>query len=307
MEFLEGHFPSSDKRSRVAYSVWSPEGEVRAILQISHGMCEYVGRYAEFAAFLTAHGIAVCGNDHLGHGRTAASDDELGYIPRGGADMLVEDLHTMSGIARERFPGVPLFLLGHSMGSFIMRLYLTKYGSELDGGIIMGTGGPGNPTALGKLLATLCSIGNGGHSRPKLIQSIAFGSYDKHFGGETVPNAWLSRNTENREKYAKDKYCSSFIFTAAGFHTLFDMIGRVSAKSWAAGLVKDTPLLVTSGEDDPVGGYGEGVREVYRRIVDAGVRDVTLTLYPDDRHEILNELDREQVYLDILSWLEKHI
>lgn len=303
MKYFEDGFSSADGKSRVIYTVWEPEGETRAVLQISHGMCEYIGRYEKLAQYMTAAGIAVCGNDHIGHGRTAKDSDELGYIPRGGGDMLVEDLHTMSGIARERFPGRPLFLLGHSMGSFVARLYAAKYGSELDGVVFMGTGGPGNPTGLGKFMAVIAGLGNGGHKRAGFVNRIAFGSYNKHFKDEHSPYSWLSKNAANVREYSRDDNCT-FIFTADGFHTLFDMLGRVSDKSWAASLPKTLPILLVSGDDDPVGDYGNGVKKVAERISAAGALDMTLKLYPGDRHEILKEADGEVVCGDILAWLE---
>lgn len=302
--YSEGHFTSADGESRIAYSVWEPRTAPSAVLQISHGMCEYIGRYADFAEFLVSQGIAVCGNDHIGHGRSAGRDDKLGYIPRrGGAEYLVADLYSLTELMRERFAGVPYFLLGHSMGSFVARLYLSEHGNALDGAVIMGTGGPGSPTGLAKLLAYLAGLFSHGRSRPRLINNIAFGSYLARLEKGCSPYAWISRDEAVVEKYSKDKYCSSFIFTADGFYTLFDMLGRVSSSMWAGTLPRELPLLLVSGEEDPVGGYGKGVGQVYERIKAAGVRDVTLKLYPGDRHEILNELDREQVYADLAAWL----
>jgi len=305
-------FPSVRDGVNIAAYIYAPDEDAapRALLQISHGMCEYIGRYEDFAEFLCRRGFAVFGNDHIGHGSTAVSDSDLGYIPRvGGGDMLVEDLHKTALKVRERYPDVPHILLGHSMGSFAARLYAVKYGGELDGLIIMGTGGPDNPTAMGKAVARLVGLGNGGRKRSKLIDSIAFGSYCKRFtgDGEHPKYAWLTRDRAIVDKYAADKLCSSYIFTADGFYTLFDMIGRVSEKSWAGSLPKKLPVLVVSGDEDPVGDYGRGVKKVYDRLLAAEIGDLTLRLYSDDRHEILNELDRDIVYNELAEWLEKRI
>lgn len=306
MKKIEFSFPSTCDGVKVAAYIYEPESAPRAILQISHGMCEYIGRYEDFASFLCERGVLVCGNDHIGHGATAASDDDLGYIPRvGGGDMLVEDLHKTAKEVKSRYPDLPHLLLGHSMGSFAARLYGAKYGEELDGLIIMGTGGPDNPTAMGKAVARLVGLGNGGRKRSKLIDGIAFGSYCKRFTGENEhpKYAWLTRDRAIVDKYAADRFCSSYLFTADGFYTLFDMIGRVSDKLWAYALPKSLPTLVVSGAEDPVGDYGRGVKKVYDSLMSAGLTDLTLRLYPNDRHEILNELDRDTVYAEIAEWL----
>lgn len=307
MIYTTGSYASSDGRSTIVYSLWEPETPARAVLQISHGMCEYVGRYAGFAEFLTAHGIAVAGNDHIGHGRSAATEDDLGFIPRdAGGDALVADLFTLTGILKERFPSMPYFLMGHSMGSFIARLYLSAHGEGLDGAIITGTGGPDNPTGIAKLMARADAAFHSPRHRSHFINNLAFGSYAKHYGRGASPYDWLSRDEENKRRYAADPFCT-FIFTADGFYTLFSMLSRVSDKRWPATLPSTLPVLMVSGDDDPVGSYGRGVEKIYRRLLAAGMKDVTLKLYPDDRHEILNEVDRDKVMADILAWLDARV
>ena len=307
MKFYESSFESKHENKKIAYSVFEPDDNApRAIVQISHGMCEYIGRYERFAEFLTANGFIVCGNDHLGHGRSADSDGELGVMPRHADEILPDDVHSLTLIMKQKYPDLPYFLLGHSMGSFVARIYLTKYGAELDGAIIMGTGGPESPAAAGKLLAKIVGATRGREHRSKLIDKVAFGSYNSRFGKDCSPKAWLTRDEDTVERYMKDKFCM-YLFTADAFYGLFNMLGRVSAKDWATKLPKNVPLLLTSGEQDPVGNYGKGVRTVYERIKAAGASDVTLKMYTDDRHEILNELDRDTVYADILEWLNGRI
>ncbi len=294
-------FTSSEGTRQIFSTLWLPEAAPSGVVQISHGMAEYIDRYAPLAEFLTTRGWAVCGNDHFGHGRSVESPEDLGYIPQGGADILVDDLHLLTSMLRNRFPDTPIVLLGHSMGSFVARLYAARYGTDIDAAIFMGSAGPGQPTAAGKLLARLTSALRGGHYRSSLIDGIAFGSYNKRLGKNTHKFAWLTRDQAVVAAYDADPLCG-YVFCADAFHTLFDLLGRVSAKAWPAQLPTDLPLLVVSGGEDPVGGWGKGVRALYDSLLRQG-RRAQLKIYPEDRHEILNELDRETVMENIAGWL----
>lgn len=301
-------YPSADGGNTVAAYIYTPaDGEVRAIFQLCHGMCEYILRYEDFAAYLCAHGIAFAGNDHLGHGETAASADDLGYTV--GAAYMVEDVRTLTGLLKERFgKDTPFLFAGHSMGSFIARTYLSRYGRDtgMDAAILIGTAGPGAPTGAGKALARVIGAFRGDRHRSKLLKTIAFGSYTKRCPKGCSPSAWISRDEALVARYDADPFCN-YKFTVRGYIDLFTLLGGVSGKAWANTIPKDLPILLTAGEEDPVGGYGKGVREVHRRLCTAGVRDVTLKLYPEDRHEILNEFDRETVYADLLAYAERII
>ena len=300
-------YPSADGKNTVAAYLFTPsEGEVRAVFQLCHGMCEYILRYEDFAAYLCAHGIAFAGNDHLGHGETAACADDLGYTV--GAQYLIEDARRLTEVLKERFgTEIPFFFAGHSMGSFIARAYLSQYGKDgIDAAVIIGTAGPGAPTGAGKAVARLIGAVRGDRYRSKLLKAMAFGSYTKRCPKGCSPSAWISRDEVLVARYDADPFCS-YLFTVRGYVDLFTLLGGVSAKSWAGTVPKDLPILLTAGEEDPVGAYGKGVREVYRRLQACGVRDVTLRLYPEDRHEILNELDREAVYADMLAYIERQI
>lgn len=303
-------FVSSDGRTAVAYEIYEPEnaGAVRAVVQLSHGMCEYVGRYADFAAYLCAHGIAFAGNCHLGHGKTAASDDDLGFFggEEGDRYHLVDDLHIMNGIIRDRFPGKPVILLGHSMGSFVARLFLTKYAEDVDAAIIMGTAGRGAPTGLAISLANMIIAIRGAGHRSGLLKKLAFSGYLKHCGKGCDPNAWLTRDTEIVKKYNADKYCT-FTFTASAYRELFSLLDTVNSDEWAGMIPTDLPVLLISGDEDPVGGFGKGVREVAARLAAAGLSDLTTKLIKGARHEVLNETDRDETYRFILGWIEKHL
>jgi len=303
----EGFFQSTDGVHTLRYDTFAPEGEPKGILQISHGMCEYIGRYADFAGFLCERGFFVCGNDHLGHGRQAARAGELGYFAdKDGWKLLSEDLHLLTVQMKQRFPGVPYFLLGHSMGSFVARRYLVRYGKELSGAVIMGTSG-GNPALdLGIRLSSRACRRHGPKSRSALIDKLSMGGNNRLFKGEHDLHSWLTKDREIRTRYASDPLCS-FSFTVSGYRDLFSLLQSVSAPEWAEQVPKDLPILLTSGEDDPIGANGRGVRKVYGRLEAAGVKDVALKLYPGDRHEILNETDRKQVYADIAEFLESRL
>lgn len=304
--YEEGTYPSADGASLVHYYVWRPaEREPKAVIQLAHGMCEYVQRYDAWARLFCAAGYAFCGNDHLGHGHTAKDEDGLGYThPRKGAAYMVEDLHTLTTILKKMFAGVPVVLYGHSMGSFAARAYLTRYGEEIAAAIISGTAGAGMPTGLGKLLAHTMARVRGEHHRSKLMASIAFGSYNKRFADEQDHASWLTREPTVRQKYREDPF-SHYLFTLAGYDTLFSLLEEVSKKDWAQKVPKTLPVLVLSGDMDPVGNYGKGPRQVYERLVDAGCTHARLKLYEGGRHEMHNETNRDEVFADLVAYLEE--
>ncbi len=304
--FEELAFCSADGHTSVHGYIWWPlDRAPRGIIQLSHGMCEYVQRYDAWARRFCEAGFVFCGNDHLGHGNSAEGPTDLGFTaPRRGADFLVEDLHTMSTLARRKFGDLPLVLYGHSMGSFAARVYLTRYGEELAAALISGTAGPEQPTGLALGLTHLFAAVRGDRHRSALLTSLAFGSYNRRFRKEKNEFSWLTRDASVRETYGKDHFCH-FVFTSAGYETLFSLLHRVSAKNWAADVPKKLPILLFSGEEDPVGNYGKGVRTVYRRLLAAGAERAQLKLYEGCRHELHWEENRDAVFSDLLAFLEE--
>lgn len=299
----EFYFPSADGVNRIHAVEWVPENEVKAVLQISHGMVEYIERYAPFAEYLNGFGIYVTGNDHLGHGKTAADSEHFGYFGHpDGLSFVLSDIHTLRTLTEEKYPNVPYFLMGHSMGSFLVRNYISRHGEGLCGTVIMGTGSqPNIALDFGMALCKLLACFKGWTARVKAVNDLVF-AQNKRFEKADGQGNWLSRNQENVDNYAKDPFCS-FIFTLDGFYHLFSCIKYIQKKS-SIEKTADCPLLLVSGADDPVGNCGKGVKKAYDRYIAAG-KKAEMKLYADDRHEILNELDRDTVYADIKNWLAK--
>lgn len=280
----------------------------RAVLQISHGMCEFIGRYDDFAATMARAGYVVCGNDHLGHGETSSGTHGVdGYFaPENGRDYVLQDLHHMNSLAATEYPGLPMILLGHSMGSFFARRYAVTYPETLHALILSGTGGPNPLGGVGIMLTRMIGKLRGFTYRSKLVYRLAFGAYLKKVDAPRTPYDWISRDTEIVDKYAADPKCT-FLFTVGGFHELMHTLNTVNTPQWAQRMPKHLPILLFSGDKDPVGDYGKGVQTVASLLRDAGVEDVTLKLYPDGRHEMLNETNRKEVYADVLAWCNAHI
>ena len=303
--FEQTSFLSADGKTAVAaYFWWSEEIKPRAIIQLSHGMCEYITRYEAWARRFVEAGYVFCGNDHLGHGNSAKKSNDLGFMAkRGGAQLLVQDVHQMTLLAKEKFPNLPLVLYGHSMGSFVARAYLSRYGEELAGALVSGTAGPGQPTGLGKKMAHLTAALRGDHHRSRLLTAMAFGSYNKKFKEEKSLFSWLTRDEAVRAAYAGDPFCT-FVFTTAGYDTLFSLLGEVSDKKWAQTVPKQLPVLLFSGDMDPVGNYGKGVRRVYDRLSAEGC-NVRLKLYEGGRHEMHNETNRDEVLSDSIAFAKE--
>lgn len=298
------NYPSADGVNEIAAFAYAPsEGRVRGIVQIVHGMSEYFLRYRPLCEFLSVNGFVVCGNDHLGHGETAADEEELGFIAeKDGADILASDVNSLSELIKTRYPGVPHVLLGHSMGSLIARYCIAIYPDITDSAIIMGTVGPGNPAGVGKLAAVINAKLFGPYNRSKLIYSLAFGSYNKGLPKEDGRIGWISGDADVRREYEEDPN-SGFLFTSSGYFALFDLLSKVNKREWAESIDKSLPILLVSGRKDPCGDYGRGVVKVCEMLIGAGVENTRIKIYPNSRHEILNDVEKDEVFADILSWV----
>ena len=304
-------FLSNDGKTAVHAVKWTPDsGEYTAILQITHGMVEFIERYIPFAEFLTAKGYMVVGHDHIGHGQSVATQEDWGYFCEGNpSDIVVEDMHKLRTLIQEENPGVPYFMLGHSMGSFMLRKYLATHNEKLRGAIIMGTGFiPENMTSLALKLTAVVAKLRGSRHRSKLIQSLAFGADYKGFDmtGEHPENSWLTKDVDIVKAYYNEPRCT-FMFTVNGYKGLFEAVNFSCNPENAAKIPKKLPLFIVSGEQDPVGGLGKGVKDVYDMYKEVGMLDLTYKLYQNDRHEILNETDKQVVFEDLLAWMNVRI
>lgn len=284
-----------------------PEGEVRAIVQLSHGMVEFIDRYKPLAEDLAGRGILVTGHDHLGHGGSIRTKDDYGYFAEpDGNRAVLDDLHAMTTLTKQLYPGVPYFLLGHSMGSFYARQYLCEYGAELDGAILMGTGY--QPKALVTLARTVCrmlAVFFGWQHRSKLVRDLSFLGYNKGLEGRT-PHDWLNRDPAEVDKYRADERCM-FTFTLNAYYSMFTGILRLYDPDFLNRMPKDLPLLFLAGDADPVGEQSKGVQRAIDSLKAVGVQNITQKFYPGARHELLVELNRQEVFADIGNWLDQQL
>ena len=306
MEIIRKEYsvPSKSGICDIYARCWLPSDEPKAIIQVAHGMAEHGERYEDFAKYLCQKGLALFINDHVGHGKSVKSDDDLGYFgERNGWDTLVEDERTLTELIKTEFPEIPVIFFGHSMGSFIAREYVRRYGKDerIKAAVFCGSSGKNPASAIAIVLADTIAKIKGSKHRSKFIDKIAFGPYNKKTENRTAFD-WLSTDKTEVDKYIADKYCG-YLFTTAGYRDLFTLLNNVSGKDWYDSIYENLPLLIIAGEEDPVGTYGKGIKEIYNNLVASGKKDVTIKLYPGMRHEILNEVDRVQVYEYISSWV----
>lgn len=295
--------PASSGQGQIFSQLWAHE-QPKAVLLIAHGMAEHSGRYGEFAAFLAQQGWAVFMNDHAGHGRSALVQGH--FADRDGWQYVLEDLRALEADARAACPGLPVFLMGHSMGSFLARAYIARWGAGLAGAIVCGTMGANPLLGAARALAAVQAAVLGPQSRGRLIEALSTGSYHKQFKGEASPSAWLSSDEAVCLAFDAAPDCG-FTFTAAAYRDLFGGLHAVTGPAWAQQVPKTLPVFVVAGDADPVGANGKGPAQVYGWLQAAGLTDVQLKLYPGMRHEILNEKDRRQVFGDLAAWLHARL
>ncbi|AQS53513.1 2-succinyl-6-hydroxy-2,4-cyclohexadiene-1-carboxylate synthase [Jeotgalibaca dankookensis] len=300
-------FISRDGTEIVVYK-WLPKKDikVKGIVQISHGMAETARRYHRFAKELNANGFIVYANDHRGHGQSAESIKNLGYLgAEDGFRLLVEDIARLSDLIKETYPDLPVYMFSHSMGSFAAQRFIMDYPNKIEGLILSGSNGrQGALLGVGKGLAKLESSVRGKKAKSKLLDKLIFGTYNKKFEPKRTGSEWLTRDKDELDKYIENPYCGG-VFPASFFYYFIDTLQYIEDENNFKKIPKQLPILIISGDQDPVGDFGKGVKKLYKRYEEVGVKDLSTKLYEGARHELLNEINRDEVTADIVEWLLK--
>lgn len=302
-------FLSADGATSLYGCSWAPEtGAPKAVLQLVHGISEHSGRYDELAGFMADRGFLVCAEDHLGHGRTPEEEQELGFTAEtDGWIKMTDNVKALRDKIGGQYPDLPYLLLGHSMGSFLARSYLIRFPSTVTACALLGTGQqPGLILSAGLAVCALERKRLGSHGRSALMKSLCFGAYNHQFKPTRTPSDWISSVEAEVDRYIADPFCRVMpTVTLMG-----DMLGGIQFNQKKDNLAKmdgSTPILFLSGAMDPVGANGKGVQQAYQTFLDAGCTDVALQLYPNGRHEMHNEANKEEVFAFLLGWLESKL
>lgn len=306
--FKDFYFNSSTGKNKIHARMCVPDTEPRAIVQIIHGIAEYIDRYDEFMSFLADNGIIAVGTDHLGHGKSIESEEQTGFFAyENGWDYAVRDEEVLRLAMHENYPELPIIVFGHSMGSFMARTLLIRYPDAFNAAIISGTGNQSSALVNGGLfMGNLVTGLKGAHHYSKFLNNLAFGSYNKIYENPKTEYDWLSRDEANVQKYIDDPLCG-FIPTCSLFRDMMTGVKFITNKKNLTAMNKDMPVYFMSGDMDPVGECGKGVQKAYNNFLEAGMKDVSIKLYPGGRHEMLNEINKDEVYSDILTWLGSKI
>jgi alpha-beta hydrolase superfamily lysophospholipase len=288
--------------------LWEPvsDNEISGVVQLVHGSCEHSGRYMAFAEFLTDNGYIVYSSDLRGHGLSVEDKKELGYFSeKNGWNIIIEDIYEVTKFIKVKHPNLKIFLLGHSMGSFLARHFAILHGSEIDGVIATGTAHNSKLLLkLGKFLAEKDIKKNGARHINNILNRMSYDSFSNQFKPIRTKQDWLTRDKSIVDNYINDELCG-FIFTSSAFRDMFEGLLFITDKNNVRRAPQNLPILLLSGRRDPVGDNGKMVVRAYEEYKKAGVKNIEMKLYDDMRHEILNEIGKEEVYKDILSWLSK--
>ena len=304
--FRDFYYESSTGKNQIHARICTPDGTPRGIVQIAHGIAEHINRYEDFMRFLAENGFVAVGNDHLGHGKSIARLEEQGiFAENGGWNYVVEDMKKLRELVTEQFPNLPYVFFGHSMGSFLTRTFLILHPDLYDAAILSGTGHQSPALVNGGFLAAeLMTKLKGPRSSGQALNDMAFGSYCKRIENPRTPFDWLSRDSETVDRYIADPLCG-FVCKTSLYRDMMGGLKFLTSQKNINKMNKDAPIYFMSGAEDPVGDYGAGVETAYKAFCRAGLKDVMIRLYPGGRHEMLNELNRDDVMQDILNWLNE--
>lgn len=302
----EFYYTSKDGDIRIHAIEWIPDGEIKGVLQICHGMVEHIDRYHEFAEYMNAHGFYVVGHDHIGHGKSVQHPEELGHFHEAcGNRQIIWAIHALRKRTAKKYPNLPYVMLGHSMGSFLLRQYLWMHGKGLSAAVIMATGSePAAVLHFGQFVCEGIAAVKGWTFQSRFVDELACGHFNKFFAPVETEKDWVTSDKERRDRYIADPLCS-FTFSVGAYYQMFEGMKTLTKKQNLEKMPKEVPIFFVSGTEDPLGGFGRGIMKVYRKFLDVGMQDVQLKLYQGDRHELLNETDREQVFRDICSWIKE--
>ncbi|HEX7478018.1 MAG TPA: alpha/beta hydrolase [Polyangiales bacterium] len=307
MSFTTTRLPMGDGTELAVYA-WATTVQPKAVVQIAHGMSEHATRYDHVARALVDAGYAVYADDHRGHGLTAKSPDDLGFFAdEGGWAKVVDDLYRVNRHIAQAHPGVPIVLLGHSMGSFLAQDYLCTHGDTLAAAVLSGTNSGGAGLArLALAIARLERWRIGPRGRSKLLDILTKGDFNRRFKPNRTTADWLSRDPAEVDKYMADPLCG-FMFTVQGWIDLLGGVVRIDEPLNQARVPKQLPIYVFSGAEDPVGGAGKGVVTMVKAYQRAGLSRVSSKLYPGGRHEMVNETNKAEVIADLIAWLDAKV
>ena len=297
-------FDSSNGIYKVHGKIVKPlKPEVKGIVQISHGMCEYIDKYDDFIQHIVSKGFVVIGHDHIGHGDSVNQAEDYGFFAhKDGYKYMIEDLKKVSDIVRERYPDAPLYLLGHSMGSLIARCYAARHGDSLQGLILCGTVGPQPLVKAGIKFADLLSNQKGERYRSKMLYDVSLSFANIKFLPAKTRFEWVTSDEQELKKHIEDPK-GGFIFTAKGYSDLFHLVSLANSEMLIKTVPKDLRIIFMSGDEDPVGENGEGVQRAFELYIKLGLQNVEMKLYPKKRHELLKEKNRKEIFEDITNWI----
>jgi len=304
--FSDSKFLSANNSTQIHVRRCTPDTGIRGIVQLSHGISEHIRRYDAFASFLAEQGFLVVGNDHLGHGESVGSDKTFGFFDSSdGWNLAVEDMYRLYQQTKKEYPELPYFLFGHSMGSFLARTFLIQHpDAEISGAILCGTAQPGSGIMRsGRTISSAEIARRGKKYRSQLLQNLMFGSYNNGIENKQTDYDWLTRDADVVKEYIADPLCGGIPTAGLANDMLNGMIFN-SRRVKMDEMNHKLPVFFISGDKDPVGDSGKGVLKIYTFFLNAGMEDVTLKLYHNARHELLNELNKDQVMQDILQWMQ---